>query len=76
MTIYFAVGVSPLYSVLRCWKTLLTPPLAPLDDFDSILGDSAARRFGVVFGELLPNGKHWLALCGQGRRKPGKRMDE
>jgi hypothetical protein len=76
MTIYFAVGVSPLESSLRCCKTLLTLPSAPLDNLDSIFGDCAARGFGVVFGQLLPNGKHWIALCCQGRRQPGKRMDE
>ena len=61
---------------LRCCKTLLTLPSAPLHDLDSIFGYCAARGFGMVFGQLLPNGKHWVALCRQGWKQSGRRMDE
>ncbi len=75
MTIYFAVGVSDHQPDARC-KTLLTSRTAPLHDLDSIFGDCAASGFGVVFGQLLPYGKHWIALRRQSGREPGKRMDE
>src|ERR1700761_5457644 len=62
MTIYFAVGGSSTQSLLRRCQTTLTILVAPLHDLDSIFGHCATCGFGMVFGQLLPNGRHWFAL--------------
>lgn len=66
MTIYFAVGVRiagyPIHRV-----AMLTWPEAPFHHPDSIFVHHPTCGAGMVSGQLFPNGKHGLALCGEDR---------
>lgn len=77
MTIYFAVGVSLDTALFVVQNAMLTvADLASLHSSDTDFVHCTTRRVGLVSSQLLPHGKPGFALCCQGRRRPGSRMDE
>lgn len=57
-------------------QTLLTLDLAPLYNSDPSFGCDPAGRLALVHGQLLPNGKHWIAFRCQSRRRQSRGVDE
>jgi hypothetical protein len=73
MTIYFVVGVSLVPAILLSKILTMT---AALYCAHTLLVRHSACRIGVVSHQLLPDGKHRLALCGQSWRRPSSSLDE
>jgi hypothetical protein len=77
MTIYFAVGVSRDIALFVVQNAMLTvADLASLHSPDIDFVHCATRLVGLVSSQLFPHGKPGFALCCQGGRRPGNRVDE